>query len=376
VNGLAPEELPALTSHQSDDIRSEALAPASVPPSSPPAEPRPDLLDGLIVDGSRGQYRVETSAGALLCTIRGRLRKQLEYPTSASGSKSVRKVTVKGHDPVSVGDRVRVLATGGGAGVIEVVLPRAGGAFSRDDPDRGGGRLTAVAGIEQVIAVFAARDPEPHLRMLDRFLVLAESQQLAAVICLNKVDLGIPPWLAERLRVYRAAGYPVIEASAELGLGVEDLRARLAGRVSALMGPSGVGKSSLLNALEPDLGLRVSAIGDTTHKGRHTTTGTRLIPLAGPRGGAIADTAGIRALALDDAARRTLARWFPEFRPYLRQCRYATCGHVREPDCAVKAAVKAGHIDRQRYESYARMTDHWSDVSLADWEREDDGTCE
>ncbi len=340
--------------------------------SHPVSETNTNLLDGLIVDGSRGQYRVETAAGTLVCTIRGRLRKQLEYPTSASGGRSVRKVTVKGHDPVAVGDRVRVLATGSGTGVIEAVLARAGGAFTRGDPDPGRGRITAGAGIEQVIAGFAAREPEPHLRMLDRFLVLAESQSLAAVICLNKVDLGIAPWLAERLRIYRAAGYPVVEASAELGLGVEELRARLAGRVSALMGPSGVGKSSLLNAREPELALRVSAIGATTHKGRHTTTGTWLVPLAGPRGGAIADTAGIRALALDEAARDTLDRWFPEFRPHLGACRFATCAHLREPDCAVKAAVAAGRVDRERYASYVRLRDHWSDESLADWERDDD----
>jgi ribosome biogenesis GTPase len=354
VTGRVPEELPTLTAH-------------------PTSATETTLLDGLIVDGSRGQYRVETAAGTLLCTIRGRLRKQLEYPTSAGGRKGVQKVSVKGHDPVAVGDRVRVLPTGGATGVIEAVIARAGGAFARDDPDQGKGRLTSVAGIEQVVAVFAARDPEPHLRMLDRFLVLAESQSLTALICLNKVDLGIAPWLAERLRVYRAAGYVVIEASAELGLGVEDLRARLAGRVSALMGPSGVGKSSLLNALEPDLGLRVSAIGATTRKGRHTTTGTRLVALAGPRGGAIADTAGIRALALDDTARKSLARWFPEFRPYLRTCRFGTCAHLREPDCAIKAAVATGRIDRQRYESYARMSNHWADVTLADWERAEDG---
>ena len=314
-----------------------------------------DLLDGLIVDGSRGQYRVETTAGVLVCTIRGRLRKQLEYPTSTGGRKGVRKVIVKEHDPVAVGDRVRVLATGGGSGVVEEVIARASGAFTRDDPDRGQGRLTAVAGLDQMIAVFAASNPEPPLRMLDRFLVLAESQEIAAIICLNKVDLGIAAWLAERLQVYRAAGYPVIETSAEQGIGVEALRAQLSGRTSALLGPSGVGKSSLLNALEPDLGQRVSAVSGASHKGRHTTSGTRLVPLAGPAGGYLADTAGMRALALSGAARRQLDWCFPEIRPRLGACRLSDCSHRHEPACAVRAAVQRGLVDRDRYASYVRL---------------------
>ena len=327
--------------------------------------PTPDgLVEGLIVDGSRGQYRVETPQGHFLCTIRGRLRKELEYPESTGARRSVRKVKVREKDPVAIGDRVALLPTSGGAGVIERVLARAGGSFTRGDPDPGGGALTSVVGLDQLVMVFAAREPTPHLRLLDRFLVVAEAQELAAVICVNKADLGAPSWLRERLEVYRQIGYPVILASAERGEGLDELRARLAGRVSAFVGPSGVGKSSLLNALQPDLGQRVSAIGATTHKGRHTTTGTRLFPLEG--GGYVADTAGIRALAVSNKETR-LDTCFPEFRPYLGTCRLADCTHIHEPGCAVLAAVETRALDAERYDSYCRLLT--GEAAALDWEQ-------
>jgi ribosome biogenesis GTPase len=304
------------------------------------------------MDGSRGQYHVETLQGSYLCTIRGKLRKELEYPESTGARRSVRKVKVREKDPVAIGDRVALLPTGGGAGVIERVLARSGGAFTRGDPDPGGGALTSVAGLDQLVMVFAAREPTPHPRLLDRFLVVAEAQELAAVICVNKADLGVPAWLRERLMVYRQIGYPVVLASAERGEGLDELRARLAGRVSAFVGPSGVGKSSLLNALQPELGQRVSAVSGLTHKGRHTTTGARLFPLEG--GGYVADTAGIRALAVSSQQIR-LDSSFPEFRPYLGTCRLADCTHVHEPDCAVLAAVEARALDAERYDSYCRL---------------------
>jgi ribosome biogenesis GTPase len=322
----------------------------------------------MIVEGSRGLYRVETADGSLLCTIRGRLRKQLDYPSSATAHKRVQKAVVKTHDPVAVGDRVRVLPTGGGKGVIEEVIARAGGSFVRDDPDAGKGKIRSVAGLDQMVVVFAARNPSPHLRMLDRFLVLAEMQQMAAVICINKVDLGIEPWLAERLDAYRAAGYPIILTSVAADEGVDALRRTLAGRTSAFLGPSGVGKSSLLNALQPDLGRRVSEVSEATGKGRHTTTGTRFYPLDGPKGGSIADTAGIRALALGSAAAGRLDQCFPEFRSYLGSCRLSDCSHLHEPHCAVRAAVGVQAIDRERYESYCRLAGGESDASLDVWE--------
>ncbi len=324
------------------------------------------LLDGLIVERSRGHYRVETSAGLLICTIRGRLRKELTYAESTQARRNVRGVKVNERDPVAVGDSVRVAALGAGTGVIEAIVARAGAAFTRADPETGQRTFTTIAGLDQMILVFAAREPAPHLRLLDRFLVTAEAQNVEAVICLNKADQGVEPWLEARLAVYRALGYPVIKTSAATGAGVAELRARLVGRTSALLGPSGVGKSSLLNALEPGLGLRVSAVSEATSKGRHTTTGARLVPLA--EGGYLADTAGIRALGLGEfgtasgsgagkgASRVRLDRLFREFRPYLGACRYGNCRHLNEQGCAVLAALAAGSLDAERYDSYRRLT--------------------
>lgn len=315
------------------------------------------LVEGLIVEGSRGRYRVETPLGELACVIRGKLRKELVYAESDQTRKGVRRVKVNEHDPVAVGDRVRARPLGAGAGVIEAIVARAGATFTRSDPDPGRRMLTTIAGLDQMILVFAAREPAPHLRLLDRFLAVAEAQEVAAVIVLNKADQGAEPWLEGRLAVYRALGYPVLLTSATTGAGVAELREWLGGHVSALLGPSGVGKSSLLNALEPSLGLRIGAVSATTSKGRHTTTGARLIPLAGAAGGYLADTAGIRALGLaslaDEPAR--LAWLFRELRPYQGACQHADCRHLGELGCAVRAALAAGSLDAERYDSYLRL---------------------
>ena len=313
------------------------------------------LLEGLIVDGSRGMYRVETEAGAYTCTIRGRLRKILDYGASESGRRAAKKVSVRPHDPVAVGDRVRLLPIGTGAGVIEEIVARAGGSFTRRDPDPKAGDLTTVAGLDQMAIVFAARNPEPHLGLLDRFLVVAEAQSIAPLIVISKVDLGLADWLDERLTLYAQLGYPIMRTSVATGEGVAELRALLAGRTTALLGKSGVGKSSLLNALEPTVGQRVSEVSGATGKGRHTTTATRLFPLSGDAGGYLADTAGIRSLGLNRETERHLDTCFPEFLPFLGACRLPSCGHIVEPDCAIRDAMLRGTIDRQRYDSYRRM---------------------
>lgn len=330
------------------------------------------LAEGLIVDGSRGLYAVETPLGVLRCTIRGRLRKDLEFGSRGGSSRQVKRVTVRDHDPVAIGDHVRVLPTGSDSGVIEQVIARSGGAFTRRDPNAGEGHLalTSVSGLDQIVTVFAAREPAPHLRLLDRLLVLAESQDIAALICLNKMDQQPEGWLIERLHAYRAMGYPVVLASASSGQGIEELRARLAGRTSAFVGPSGVGKSSLLNAVQPGLALRVSALGATTHKGRHTTTGTRLVALDGGDGGYIADTAGIRALALGASSLRHLDSCFREFALYRGQCRLSDCTHLHEPDCAIRDAVTRGAIGAERYDSYARLHAEGAE-SRSSWDASD-----
>jgi ribosome biogenesis GTPase / thiamine phosphate phosphatase len=320
--------------------------------------PTTEAVEGTVLEGNRGQYLVETPSGRLLCELRGNLRKQLLYAHSshlpgAALHHKVRRANVRARDPVVVGGRVRVTPMGAGRGLIVEVLTERGGAFSRADPDKGTAR--GVAGIDQLVAVFAARDPEPHLRLLDRVLVVAEAQELASIVCLNKVDLGPAPELLERLDYYRALGYPVVLTSASTGRGIAELRQRLGGRTSALLGPSGVGKSSLLNAVEPELGLRVSSVSQSTHKGRHTTTGARVVPLAGPDGGHVADMAGIRALGLGGIAAGKLDWCFRELRPFLGSCFHADCGHRQEPGCAVSAAVESGQIDRPRYESYCRL---------------------
>jgi ribosome biogenesis GTPase len=312
-------------------------------------------LEGLIVDGSRGLYRVETSQGQFTCTIRGKLRKELTYAESDSVRRGVRRVTVKPHDPVSIGDRVRLLPVGPEQGVIERVVARAGGAFARRDPDPKHGTLRTVAGLDQIVPVFATRDPEPHLGLLDRMLVVAEAQHIGALICVTKLDLGLSAELAARLNVYRQLGYPVLLTSVTTGEGIDALRGRLAGKISALVGKSGVGKSSLLNTLLPHAEQTTATVSGATGKGRHTTTSTRLFALGGPAGGYLADTAGIRALGLERDAQDALDWCFVEFRPFLDACEHAGCAHLDEPGCAIRAASASGAIDAERYASYRHL---------------------
>jgi ribosome biogenesis GTPase len=285
----------------------------------------------------------------LLATVRGLLRRE-------------RRRT----DLVAVGDRVWVTDVGEGEGQIEAVEPRVRSLARR-------ARLTEdteqiiLANPDQALFLFAVREPSPHLRMLDRFLILAESRFLPAAIGVNKMDLDGPveggePSLARSLFGPYEALYPVFYLGAKSGRGLDDLRAFLLGKITAVAGPSGVGKSSLLNALDPG-GLRdVGTISDATGKGRHTTTSTVLRRISAPVPTFVADTPGIRALSLQGVALEDLDGFFPEFRPHLGRCFYPDCTHLHEPGCVVREALEEGHISPQRYESYValrRGEDEW-----------------
>ncbi|MCA9995722.1 MAG: ribosome small subunit-dependent GTPase A, partial [Anaerolineales bacterium] len=256
------------------------------------------------------------------------------------------------------GDWVTITLNKDNTGTIATVEERRS-TLSRTRPVAGSRSLRSdreqvlIANVDQVIFVFAAKNPEPNLRKLDRFLVVAEMNELSAIICLNKIDLVDLPQLQQEFSLYEALGYEVICTSAATGYGVETLRQRLAGKLSVFAGSSGVGKSSLLNAVQPGLGLQVKDVSEATGKGMHTTRYTEMFPL--DVGGYVADTPGIRGLALFDVEPGELDAYFREIAPLVAQCQFSDCTHRNEPKCAVRAAVADGSIAPQRYESYLRL---------------------
>jgi ribosome biogenesis GTPase len=191
--------------------------------------------------------------------------------------------------------------------------------------------------------------------MLDRFLVIAEHNQVQTLIVANKLDLCGPQVAEALFGAYERIGYPVLYASARTGQGVAELRERLAGRISLVAGPSGVGKSTLLNAVHPGLNLATGPISEALHKGRHTTTLAELLPVDGPMGGHVADSPGLRQMGLWQIPPDELAWCYPELRPHLGNCRFADCSHGPEPGCAITAAAASGAISPARLDSYRRL---------------------
>jgi len=210
-----------------------------------------------------------------------------------------------------------------------------------------------VANPDQAVFIFACAQPAPHLRMLDRFLVAAERAEIPAIVCANKTDLAGADEPEALFGPYRRIGYPVVFTSAKTGAGVDQLRALLRGKLSVLSGPSGVGKSSLLNAIQPGLALAVSHVSELLQKGRHTTVARELIELA--EGGYVADTPGLRAIAFWDIAPEELDAYFPEIRPLVEHCTFHDCTHENTPGCAVIRAVEEGTVSPERYDSYVRL---------------------
>jgi ribosome biogenesis GTPase / thiamine phosphate phosphatase len=304
----------------------------------------PKPVIGRVIRAQSGLYAVQTDAGVITAVLRGLLRKDRQEAGLAA-----------------LGDFVRiepVEATPGAGTPVEAVvvevLPRTS-VLARRAPGPKGmwAQDVIVANIDQMVPVFAVREPVPHWRMLDRFLALAEIDELASVIVLNKTDLGVPPTLVNEVAEYERIGYRVVRTSAQTGEGIADLRAMLADRVSAVVGPSGTGKSSLLNLVEPGLGLQVGAVSEAVQKGRHTTRVGQLLPLS--VGGLVADTPGLREIGMWDVDPGELEWAFVEFRPFLHRCRFYNCTHLHEPDCAVQQAAERGDISPRRYDSYRRL---------------------
>lgn len=277
---------------------------------------------------------METGEGFVICQLRGKLKQG-----RATG------------DIAALGDRVQITVLTDGSGVIEKVEERRREIIRLDPRPQGMYRQILLANADQAIFVFACANPNPKLRMLDRFLVITEKQKILAVVIANKTDLVENA--EELFHVYASLGYRVLYTSTKTGAGLDEFKSQLTGKVSALAGPSGVGKSSLLNAIQPGLGLAVNEISTAMNKGRHTTVTRQLFALEG--GGYVADTPGWKSLALWDTQPEEMDAYFPELRDLVPHCQFSDCTHKHEPGCAVLKALKEGTIHPERYDSYLRL---------------------
>lgn len=293
--------------------------------------------EAVVLSGTGGVWNVHTTAGETHeASMRGRLKQD-------------------GNAKLAVGDRVNVERDeSGGAWAITAIHPRTSKLARRAPSGARGERIVAV-NVDQVVVCFAAAKPEPHVRMLDRFLVIAEGNEIAARIVINKVELVEPAFVEALVAPYEQAGYTAHRTSVKQRLGLDALHDALAGKSSAFTGPSGVGKSSLLNALYPALSLRIGEISESVNKGRHTTVGAVFIPLTDASGGYVVDTPGLREVGLWGMPPEHLDHCFPEFRPFLGSCKFQDCSHVHEPNCSVRRAVESGDVTAARYESYLKL---------------------
>lgn len=291
----------------------------------------PDSLTGRVLQFTAGVYRIHTPEGTFDCSLRGKAKRD-------AGER------------VAIGDLVTLEQVDDSYRITEV-LPRHS-RLSRHSLAKRREQVLA-ANVDQVAAVFAVARPDPDVRLLDRLLAVAELHGLPSLIVANKTDLadesGVPPEIA----AYAAIGYPVLPTCAKTGVGMTALQERLEGRITVFTGPSGVGKSSILNAILPDIDLRVRSVGEKSGKGKHTTSAGLLIPL--PGSGYLADTPGIQYFEPAGVDPADLAHAFVEFRPLVERCRFSDCIHRAEPGCAVIAAVTDGAVLEHRHASYLSL---------------------
>ncbi len=323
------------------------------------------------MQGTGGVYQVRTDNGDMFdVSLRGRLK----HESGREGKRDPERETMRRVGrldgaarplKLAVGDRVTINSDESGTSwAIDLIHPRRS-KLARRAPGGARGERVVVANLDQVLVVFAAARPEPHPRMLDRFLVIAESNGLAARVVINKCDLAREADIHSRFDEFVRAGYPLHLTSVAIGTGLDALRDEVGSRNSALTGPSGVGKSSLMNTLFPGLNLRTAEISESVNKGRHTTVGAVLHPL--PGGGYVADTPGLREVGLWGIDVSELAACFPEMRPMLNTCRFADCTHLVEPGCSIRDALRSGEVSRGRYESYTKLREELAEATADPW---------
>ncbi|MCT4621387.1 MAG: ribosome small subunit-dependent GTPase A [Marinisporobacter sp.] len=280
------------------------------------------MISGIITKGIGGFYYVKAKDEIYECRARGKFRKEKVTPL--------------------VGDRVKIsINQASKQGMVEEIIPR-DMEFIRPP----------VANVNQAIIVFAVKRPDPHLMLLDRFLAMAENEEIDVVICFNKIDLD-EEYFIELKNMYRDTGYKVLGTSVKLGIGIDQFKEILKDKITVFAGPSGVGKSSLLNATQPNLSLKTGEISEKNKRGKHTTRHVELLEL--DFGGWVLDTPGFSSLNLDFIEENELQYLFREFTPFIGKCKFTGCKHVNEPKCAVKKALEENNISQSRYGSYMQL---------------------